>query len=342
MKRAGRLLERIAERDNLRLAVHRALRGKRDRSDAREFVANLESNLQQMARQLQQGDFPVGRYTRFAIHDPKERIITAPCFAERVLHHAIMNVCEPLFERFLIEDTYACRRGKGRVAALRRAVKLSGRFPAILKFDVRKYFDSISHQALTERLNRRFKDPGLLALLGRIIASHHVTPGFGLPIGSLTSQHFANFYLGWFDRFVKETVRPSGFVRYMDDCVLWGTTSGSLREMLVACGEFLATELRLHIKPEVVIVPSRRGFEFLGCRVYPSHLKLNGRSRSRFRRRLREAEEAYMQGLITERTLQDRATALLAFTRAGGTKSWQFRTRVLQRSLVSGHGTRPG
>jgi retron-type reverse transcriptase len=232
MKRAANLLEQIVERRNLQLAAYRALRGKRDRLDARTFVADLERNLRQMAEQVWAGEFPVGRCTQFTIHDPKKRTITAPCFAERVLHHAIMNICEPLLERFLIDDTYACRRGKGRIAALHRAVRFSARFPAFLKLDVRKYFDSVSHLVLCQRLERRFKDERLLALLWQILDVYHTSPGRGLPIGSLTSQHLANFYLGWFDRFVKEVIRSPGYVRYMDDCVLWGATSAELRQSL--------------------------------------------------------------------------------------------------------------
>ncbi len=342
MKRAGRLLDRITERDNLRLAFYRALRGKRDRWDAREFAAELEANLQRIASEVRSGEVQLGRCTQFTIHDPKKRIITAPCFTERVLHHAIMNVCEPEFERFLIDDTYACRRGKGRIAALRRAVHFSARFPVILKLDMRKYFDSISHEMLHQRLVRRFKDRRLLALFRRLIDSHHTSPGRGLPIGSLTSQHLANFYLGWFDRFVKDVVHSHGYVRYMDDCVIWAAASADLRETIVRCEEFLKRELGLKVKPEPIICPTRHGFDFLGCRVYPSHLKLKRRSRSRFRRRLAELEEAYWRGQITERTLQARATALEAFTTAGGTKSWHFRTRVLQRLEVSGHWARTG
>ncbi|MFC1572679.1 reverse transcriptase domain-containing protein [Candidatus Eisenbacteria bacterium] len=342
MKRAGKLLEQVTERDNLRLAFYRALRGKRDRRDARDFAAGLEANLQDMAAQVWSGRFPVGRCSQFTIHDPKKRIITAPCFAERVLHHAIMNVCEPLFERYLIDDTYACRREKGRIAALRKAVRFSGRFPVLLKLDIRKYFDSISHEVALERLERRFKDRRLLDLFRRIIASHQTTRGCGLPIGSLTSQHLANFYLGSFDRFIKEVLRSTGYVRYMDDCVVWGTASGELREVLFRCESFLGTELRLEVKRDPIICPARHGFEFLGCRVYPSHLKLNRRSRGRFRRRLTELEVAYGRGEISEQTLQERATSLVAFTTAGGTKSWQFRTRVLQQLAVSGHWARTG
>lgn len=342
MKRAGRLLERIVDRDNLRMAVDRALKGKRDRADAREFTARLETNLGQMAQQISAGEFPLGRCVQFTIYDPKERLITAPCFAERVLHHAIMNVCEPWFERLLIDDTFACRRGKGRTATLHRAMHFSRRFPVLLKLDIRKYFDSISHDVLKYRLERRFKDPPLLDLLGRIIDSYATAPGRGLPIGSLTSQHLANFYLGWFDRFVKESLGATGYVRYMDDSVIWGDRSADLRDALQRCEQFLAGELWLSVKGRPGVARARHGFEFLGCRVYPDHLKLNRRSRARFRAKLFELETAYARGELDERELQQRATALVAFTTAGGTRSWRFRTRVLQSMPVSGQGARTG
>lgn len=342
MKRAGRLLEQIVERDNLRLAFHRAVRGKRDRPDAREFGARLELSLREMAIDVLSGEFPLGRCSQFTIYDPKERLITAPCFAERVLHHAIMNVCEPYFERFLIDDTFACRRGKGRIAALHRAMHFSRRFPSLVKLDIRKYFDSIPHEVLKDRLERRFKDPRLLELLGRIIDSYQTAPGRGLPIGSLTSQHLANFYLGWFDRFVKQALGAAGYVRYMDDSVIWGDGSADLRQVLSRCEQFLADDLRLSVKGCPLIAATRHGFEFLGCRVYPDHLKLNRRSRARFRAKLFELETAFIRGQLDERELQQRATSLVAFTTAGGTRSWKFRTRVLQRMPVSGQGARTG
>jgi RNA-directed DNA polymerase len=140
MRRANHLFETIVDRENLRLAVHRALRGKRSKGDARAFVAKLDENLEWMLSALLRGDFPLGVYNQFTIFDPKERLITAPCFPERVLHHAIMNVCEPVFERWLIADTFACRKGKGRLVALQRARTFSRRFPFFLKLDIRKYY----------------------------------------------------------------------------------------------------------------------------------------------------------------------------------------------------------
>jgi len=144
MKRVADLFERILDRDNLRAAVHRALRGKRDRAGVRSFTRDLDAELARLAREVRAGTFPLGRVHQFVIHDPKERIITAPCFAERVLHHAIVRVCEPHFERRLIADSFACRQGLGRLACLARARCFAGRFGHFLKMDVRRYFDHAS------------------------------------------------------------------------------------------------------------------------------------------------------------------------------------------------------
>ena len=337
MKRTGHLFEAVLERDNLRLAFWKALKGKRTRPDAQAFAACLERELQELAQGV-----PVGRFHQFLIRDPKERVITAPGFDERVLHHAIMNVCEPVFERWLIDDTFACRVGKGRIAGLLRARQFSARQPLAVKLDMRKYFDSVSHQNLLARLERLFCDQRLLDLFSGIVASYATSPGRGLPIGSLTSQHLANFYLGWFDRFVSERLKVRGYLRYMDDCVLWSDSVDRAQALASACSEFLDGELELTVKPFDRIHRTRHGFEFLGCRVYPNHLKLAGRSRRRFRKKLAALETSFEVGDISERDLQERATSLLAFCCTTDLKSWKFRTGVLQQLAVSGHGARTG
>lgn len=336
MKRTGNLLELIAQRENLRIAVGKALAGKRHRAESQRFMADLEWHLSRLARGLRDGNYPLGDYEQFVIRDPKERIITKPPLAQRVLHHAIMNVCEPFFERWLIHDTYACRTGRGRDAALIRARHFASQQAFFLKLDIRKYFDSIGHDILLARLERLFKDPHLIALFARVIRSFRGEVGVGLPIGSLTSQHFANFYLGWFDRFVKETLRVRGYVRYMDDMLLWGESAGVMAEVLERGRGFLAEELGLQFKPEPYINRTAHGVDFLGCRVFPDHLVLNRRSRIRFRQRLRQLELAYLAGEIDELTLQQRGTSLVAFTQAAGVKSWQFRRAVIEQMPVSG------
>jgi len=337
MRRANHLFEQVADRENLRLAVSKALRGKRSNREARVFQANLDAELERLRSGILRNDLPLGEYHQFRIFDPKERLITAPVFRERVLHHAIFNICEPILERWLVADTFACRCGKGRLAALGRAGDFARRFPFFLKLDIRKYFDSVSHTILIHRLKRLAKDRRLLALLSRIIDSYETAPGRGLPIGSLTSQHFANFYLGWFDRYVKETLRVKGYVRYMDDCALWGSTSPELQVQLAQAKEFLKADLGLEVKAHPYLNRTGHGMDFLGCRVFPHFAVPNRRSRVRFRRKLRAVESAYEAGAIGGLTLQQRSTALVAFVRSKGISSWRFRDRVLESESVSDH-----
>lgn len=210
MKRVGHLLARIAEPDNLREAYLRAARGKRDRRDVIEFGCGLEERLREMRDQLLEGTVPLGGYRQFTVHDPKDRVITVAPFAQRVLHHAVMGVCEPYFERRLIDHCYACRKGKGRLAALETARRHCRRLPYFLKLDIRKYFDSVDHSRLVCDLHRLSKDTALLRLLEGIVNSFETAPGCGLPIGNLTSQHFANLYLGPLDRHVLVRSAPGG------------------------------------------------------------------------------------------------------------------------------------
>lgn len=340
MKRAGKLWESILDRDNLRMAFLRAVRGKRDRYEARNFAAHLDLELHALAQALREGTIRVGVFNQFVIYDPKERVITAPCFRERVLHHALINVCEPVFERWLIADTFACRRGQGREAALARARRFACRFPCFLTLDIRKYFDSVPHDELLARLSRLIKDSHTLALFGQMVRAFRGEQRQGLPIGSLTSQHLANFYLGWFDRYVKERLKVRGYVRYMDDMALWGHSTGELARLAAECRDFLSTELRLDIKPTVPINRVIHGMDFLGCRIFPTHMTLNRRSRVRFQRRLLVLEQQFREGQITERELRDRATAIVAFARAAGVASWRFRTRVLRSLEARSHQAR--
>jgi retron-type reverse transcriptase len=325
MKRIGNLFDAIADWDNLRLATAKAMHGKRRKLDARQFAAGLDANLRRLNENLLAGNVDVGRYHQFIIFDPKQRTITAPCFEERVLHHAILNVCEPVFERALIHDSYACRRGKGRVACLQRAQQFARRYPFFLKLDVRKYFDSVDHKCLKESLARKFKDRRLLTLLERIIDSYEVTPGKGVPIGSLTSQHFANFYLGRCDRLIKEDCRIPGYVRYMDDMALWSNSTAQLKERLKTMESFMAGTLNLELKPVPLINRTAHGMDFLGCRIFPTHQVLNARSRRRFRGKLKAIELALTNGAITELGAQRHAQALIAFTKTTGMKTWRFR-----------------
>ena len=290
------------------------------------WVRDAEKHLAAMASGLLAGTCPVGRFRQFVIRDPKERVITAPCFAERVMHHAVMNVCEPHLDARLIHDSYACRAGKGRLKAVERMREFAGRYGYFLKLDVRKYFDSIPHAAMLATLESRFKDARLLALFGRIIASFRGGIGRGLPIGSLTSQHLANAYLDGLDRLMKERLRVGGYLRYMDDVILWDDDKARLMDAPARGAAHLAAR-GLEPKPTPYLNRTAHGLEALGCRVFPTHVIPGRHARIRFRRKLVALESADIPGA----ELQRRATSLLAFTRTPGlgcvNESWQVRPR---------------
>ncbi len=314
MKRVGGLYQRIADPGNLRLAWLKARRGKRERPEVRRFAARLDAELGKLRRGLLGEEaLELGRYRYFMVYDPKPRMICAAAFPERVLHHAIMNVCEPVFERYAIFDSYACRRGKGGLKALERAQRFCRRRSWYLKIDMRRYFDSIDHRILRELLARRFREQNLLGLFADLLATYETAPGRGLPIGNLVSQHLANFYLGLFDHWVKEEVRLRGYLRYMDDCLLFADRRDRLKSLLPRLREFLAERLGLALKDGFQLNRTACGIPFLGYRVFAGRLRLRPASLRRLRVKFAAYERLYQEGVWDERELQKHIEPLLAF-----------------------------
>ncbi|MFM8218086.1 MAG: RNA-dependent DNA polymerase, partial [Planctomycetaceae bacterium] len=185
-------LEQIADPGHLAAALDRAARGCRSSVAVARFLANAGVELAGLRRELLSGTPRVGEVTRFQIFDPKPRLVQAPVFRERVLQHALMAHVGPVLDRTLVADTFACRVGKGTLAAVRRAQHHSRRFPWYGQLDIRHYFASIEHAVLLKQLGRLFRDARVRGLLERIVRAGSPTAR-GLPIGSLCSQHFANF-----------------------------------------------------------------------------------------------------------------------------------------------------
>ena len=175
MKRHGHLFERIVEYRSLLAASHRAMSGNRDRIDGAHFVFHLEHNLLALQAELGSGTYRMRSYRSFLIREPKLRRICAADFLDRVVQHAVCAVLDPVFKAGMITDTYACRRGKGTHAAIRRIQQLSRRCPYVLLCDVRRYFETIDHKVLKALCRRKLKDRALLALLDSII--DHPLPG---------------------------------------------------------------------------------------------------------------------------------------------------------------------
>jgi len=315
MKRVGQLYLQIAEPDNLRLAFHKACRGKNDRREVVRYRQRLAENLILLRQQLLDDSLSVGDYRFFEVFDPKQRQICAAAFKERVLHHAIMNVCDPVLDRYAIYDSYACRLGKGQRKAVSRAQEFARCNPWYLKLDIRKYFDSIDHAILCTMLQRRIKDRRLLGLFEKILASYSTVPGKGLPIGNLVSQHLANFYLACLDHWLKDDLGVHGYLRYMDDFLLFGKSRPEMNEKLAQIKRFLTTELQLALKDNIQLNRCCLGIPFLGFRIEPGRIRLSRRSGQRFRDKLQQYEARYLDGSWNQQQLVSHVQPLVEFTR---------------------------
>lgn len=335
MKRIGNLIPLIADPDNLRLAFWKAKKGKSSKKDVIGFGANLDQNLLKLRNQIINGNPIVGDYHYFTIYDPKERQICAAPFSERVLHHAIMNVCHPVFERYQIFDSFACRKGKGTYAALERAHFFQKKYKWYLKLDVRKFFDSIKHEVIIDKTERLFKDKMLNGVFKKIISGYTVNEGCGIPIGNLTSQYFANHLLAFADHFVKEKLNVPGYVRYMDDMVLWHNNKSKLLEIGRLFEQFIRVELKLSLKP-FCLNSVEKGLPFLGYLVFPSKVKLAKRSKKRYSVKIKKYCSYLENGIWTQEDFQQHVQPLLAFTEYGNGKG--FRKKV--HSNISGQWPR--
>lgn len=337
MKRVGNLYDGIVAFDNLLEAARKTLRGQKRKPPAARFFFDLEPELLRLQDELADGSWQPQPYRVFSVCEPKPRQICASELRDRVVHHAICNVLDPIFERRMIYDTFACRVGKGSHAAVAKARKFMRQADYCLQCDVRKYFASIDHESLKTLLRRILKDKRLLELLDRII-DHPLPgspPGKGLPIGNLTSQYFANLYLGEFDHFVKERLRIRGYLRYMDDWLIFGDRKEELHRTLAEVRGYLRDKLKLELKEEAVrITPVWSGVSFLGFQIFPGMVRLSSDKWARFRRTVRELEESFAAGEIDEDELARSVSSMIGHVQHADTLS--ARRRFFDSSLNLG------
>lgn len=296
----------LASWENLLAAFRNASRGKRGHPEVAAFEHRLEDNLIALRAELQERTYSPGPYRSFFIQEPKRRLISAAPFRDRVVHHAFCQLLEPLFEPSFHRDTYANRRGKGTHRALDRAQQLSRRYPFVLQLDLRQFFPSIDHAILEAILIRKVRDPGLQWLSRQILAggrgvlseqySMVYFPGDdlfainrprGLPIGNLTSQFWGNVYLSPIDHFIARELRCPGYVRYVDDLLLFGEKA-ALWEAKQALVERLE-RLRLTAHRGASPRPVEEGIPFLGFVTRPQRRRLKRRNGVEFARRLRQS-----------------------------------------------------
>ena len=324
MKRVKISLDDIASFDNLCLATVKAARGKRTRPAVVRFTDNLDANIRQLRDDILEERAPRGIFKCFTIHDPKKRLIHAACFEDRILHHGVMNLAGPVLDRAMVPDTYACREGKGILKAVGRVQDRIRQYPWVVKIDIQSYFDAIDHGKLYGAVADKFKGREFLSLMERIIRSCETRPGRGIPIGSLTSQHLANYYLDGLDRYIMEALgRP--YVRYMDDMVWWCHTRQGAKETLGLVKAFVTERLGLQVKPDAMINRSERGLGYCGFRIYPGCVKPGKRQLKRFFARRKFWEGEYERGAVTGPKLQCAYESLQSFLAHADSREWRKR-----------------
>jgi len=360
MKRIGSLWPQVTSFENLLGAAEAAAAGKRRRADVAAFLLDLEGELLKLRHELLSGGYRTGSYRTFRIRDPKPRLISAAPFRDRVVHHALTRVLEPIFEKRFSNNSFACRTGLGTHRALERAKDGVRRFQYALKCDVRKYFASIDHGILNALLARTVKCQPTLDLAALIIEGFRPDPDSapedvvryyagddlfsawerrrGLPLGNQTSQFFANLYLDSLDRLIDERLRPPVYARYVDDFVLFSDSRVRLGEMRREIVESMESR-RLEIHPgKSRIYRCRDGVTFLGWRLFPDKTRLVRGNVVRFRRRMKEMHGADNAGRMTWHDVEQRVQAWIGHASQGDT--WVLRERLLG-GFAFGPGVRP-
>lgn len=346
MRRHRDLFETICSFENLLSAAHKAARGKRSRDDVARFGHRIETELPALRSELLDGTYRPGAYRTFAVHDTKPRQISAAPFRDRVVHHALCNVIEPLFDRSFISDSYASRKGRGFHAALNRLTAFMWRSDYCLKLDIRRYFPSIDHAILMSLIRRKVACERTLDLVARIVAHSPEERGpavwfpgddllspldrrAGLPLGNQTSQFFGNVYLNPLDHFVTEALGCSHYIRYVDDMVVLGDDKSALWDVRDSIRDFAGCRLRLELHPaKQAVMPVTCGVDFLGWRVFPDHRRLRRSNGVRFARLMRRLTEEYADGKVNCDMIGRRIAGWIGHARHGDT--WGLRTALIE------------
>jgi len=342
MKTVKNIYSQLTDFKNLYTAFHKAAKGKKWKPYVEQFKINLEKELFQLQEDLRSKRYQVGCYYNFYITEPKRRLVSAAPFRDRVVHHAVCNILEPIYNKIFIFDSYACRKDKGQHKAADRFTQFCRKKKYVFKCDIQKYFPSIDHEILLAILSRKINDCDLLWLLSAIIQSgkdilndEYVMHWYGdddllsplerqrgLPIGNLTSQFLANIYLNELDYFVKFNLRCHYYIRYMDDFVILSDSKAELLNIQNEIIKFLAT-LRLSVHPKKnTIFPVTQGTDFMGYRIFPDYRRLRKSNIRLFARRMKKFQQGYKEGAVDFQTIN--SSVLSWIGHAGHADTWRL------------------
>ena len=340
MKIRKDIFEKIISPENLFSAWDSFKSDKRGKSDVQSFEWNLERNIFQLHRNLKSKAYTHSPYEGFYITDPKLRHIHKATVRDRILHHAVFSVVNPIFEPTFIPTSFSCRIGYGThkgveiLEAITRKISKNNTRPCfVLKCDVRKFFDSVNHEILLSIIKKRIKDIDAIWLLESIVESYESAPGKGIPIGNLTSQIFANIYMNEFDQFVKHRLKVKRYVRYTDDFALILESPEELRKLLIPISEFLENELALKLHPnKIILTRLSQGVDFLGYVIFPKYRLLRTKTKYRMFKKLEKRMEKYKAGDITRSNFEQSLQSYLGVLSHANT--YKLREKTLNQLWI--------
>lgn len=338
-------------------ANRNARQGKRYRPEIMAFTSELEDNLLEIQRGMIDGTHTLGPYRKLWVRVPKKRLVMALPYPDRIVQWALYQYLNPIYDKLFIEDSYACRKGKGShkaAARLQYWMRQIDRKPTgdwyVLKLDISKYFYRVDHEKLLGILARRVKDPEMMAFIRGVVNSRAEPFGLprgkgptetapeewlydvGMPIGNLTSQLFANIYLNELDQFCKHKLKIHYYIRYMDDIIVLAQGKETLHGWKEEIERFLHEELCLDLNSKTSIRPMRYGVEFVGVRIWPTHMKLRKSTVGRLKREVRKISARYAAGEMSRENLNRRFASIRGLLEHTESASLRYRLNEIYRA----------
>ncbi|MDE6250844.1 MAG: reverse transcriptase/maturase family protein [Alphaproteobacteria bacterium] len=285
MKTHKHLWSQFISPENFELAAHKALLGKKSKYSAKRFLRRRDVKLKQLRDALENGTFKTGRYRIFTIYEPKQRnIYMLPLYPDHIVHHALMNVLAPIWQKIFIHDSFACIPGRGLHAASHRCAEMVRKNKYVLQCDIRKFYPSINHDTMIRIIKRKISDRRILGLLENIVRS--MPPPRGMPIGNLTSQWLGNLYMNELDMFVKHQMHVRNYIRYCDDFCIFSNDLHELLQLRKVLGEWLEQNLGLRFS-RAFVKHTSHGVDFIGYRHFATHIILTHAGARKLRHNMR-------------------------------------------------------
>jgi len=330
------LWRELCSYSNIELAYKKARKHKTLKLCVIEFEKDLTSNLSLLRIELLLHSYKPKPLDTFILRDPKTRKISKSHFRDRVIHHALCNIIEAPFEKSFIYDSYANRKGKGTLEAIKRFEYFQRKVSHnntknvyVLKADIRHYFDEVNHVVLLNIIQKKVKDPKIIWLIKRILGNYATGSGKGMPLGNLTSQFFANIYLNELDYFVKQELKAKQYIRYVDDFVLFHTSPIVLQQWKEQIAQYLREKVKLQLHPDKSkIINLDRGVEFLGFKIFPYHRLLKRRNMRYFLQKSRLTNSLYKEEKITYDDVYNFMEGWCAYAKHANT--YNVRQKILQ------------